>query len=312
MKIDQTKYLLFLLLIATVCARGESIPLQFPPINGFSTGTGFTGAAMIDNAASIYWNPAGLAYIEDQTVDFTFSGRKLRIPGSWSLLIANNSYDEKKPFGFGIVRRLTEQVNDNGDDPESITSVRSFSVMTPIAFKSRKNNFAVGVSLKFIGEKITGSKWKYGTAFDAGTVWRITQGLFFTSTSRNYISSNLHSFPAESWFGASVGDSYSPFQFGVQVRGDKLQQLKWTSRHYRYGGRIRIAGSPVELRGGYVRDGDVGWITAGAAYWTMNDDSHFDYSVVVNRRDSGNPIHFVTYGYSVSDALTREMRKLRR
>ncbi len=312
MKFRLLKCLLLPVLLTSVRAFGQSIPLEFPPVNSFTAGCGFTGVAMVDNAATIYWNPAGLAFLDDQSVEFTASGRKLHIPGSWSLMVANNAYDEKKPFGFGIVRRLTGQNNPDIIESELSKEVRSFSVITPIAFKSRRGDFAVGVSLKFIGEKISGSDWKHGSAFDAGTIWKVGKELFLTSTSRNYIGSNLHTFPSESWFGASLGNSYTPLQLGIQVRGDRLQQLKWTSRHFRYGGRIRLEDIAWEFRGGFIRQGDDSWITAGIAYWTVRDDSHFDYTVMLNQGDRGNTVHFMTYGYSVGDPLMREIRRLNR
>ncbi|MDP8228463.1 MAG: hypothetical protein P9M15_03325 [Candidatus Electryoneaceae bacterium] len=278
---------------------------ELPPINAFNSGIGLAGVAVPDNPSFVYWNPAGLAFLSQRSIDFTAAAPKAETPGSWSFLIANKEYGGNSNFAFGIIRRQVRL-----EDQTDRIDYRSFEVIAPMSFKLGMKDTPVGISLKFISERVRDGEWKYGAACDVGVMQRLGSELYIGFAVRNLIGSHLRSFGSESWLGGSLGGDDDPILIACQVRMDRPFDRNYMSRNYGYGARFRLRDDLPELRTGYLRRDDSGWITAGLGYRTETY-TRIEYTLLVQVDDSRDATHFLTYGYSLDpDPLLRAMERL--
>lgn len=287
-----------ILFISTVAA----VPLvqDHPPVTAITAGMGFSAVAMVDNPASLFWNPALIGTMNRMTLDFSMAAPVGDSPGSWSVFIANNMEGQPSRFGLGIVRRYS-YYKDSG--------YRSFQIISPVAYKVGKSDLPFGVSFKFITERFDEQdSWVYGLGFDIGTVWSAPEGFRISLATQNVAGSDLRSFPSETWAGLSWGNFESRVIASAQIRVDRPFNNSALSRYFSYGATSRTTAELPDVQAGYMRRGDNFWITTGLHYRLESRSSYLEYAFIFVPDDSSNQTHYLTYGYAMKPTLRMPSR----
>lgn len=265
------------------------LPSYLPPVGALSAATGLASVAAADDPSIVYWNPAGLALMDQMTTQLTIASTHEGRPSSWSVLIANSLQGEGSRFGLGLIRRYS--TNDAGE-------YRSFVVISPLSFAAGKRRLPVGLSLKFLSENF-GERWVYGMGLDAGAALQSREGgMALAVSALNFAGANLRAFPSESWIGLRWGPNDPAISLAAQARLDRPFDGDYISRNYNAGVRWQATKSLPELRAGMIRSGVIVHYTAGLGY-DRPSNNQLEYALVWNRDDAADRIHFLTYGYSL-------------
>jgi hypothetical protein len=151
-------------------------------------GMGDAFVSISDDATACWWNPAGLAFLE-QTYNVSLLHSRL-VP-DWDDVYYEYAAYAQKIEGLGTIAGsliyLTygEQQATTEDDPDPYTTFRSYEVIPSIAYGARiGDDIGIGINLKFVyvdlapaGVTIEG-KAGSGTTFaaDFGALWRLMDG----------------------------------------------------------------------------------------------------------------------------------------
>ena len=116
---------------------------------------GNTGVALADNAAAIFWNPAGLAFQRDNQISLTHSNwlKNFNVNDLFYDYVVGKTYIE----GIGTVGghitflNLGEQAITKEDSPEIISKFNSLEFAIGLSYGFEVNqNLALGTSLRYI------------------------------------------------------------------------------------------------------------------------------------------------------------------
>ncbi len=147
--------------------------LQIEP-DSRGAGMGNTGVAIADNAAALFWNPAGLAYQRDNQASITHSNwlANFGVSDLFYDYVVVKQYVE----GIGTIGghltflNLGEQAQ-TGETPDVITKFNSYEFALGFSYGSEvTRNFAVGTSLRLIysslasGTSVSGQKVNPGSS----------------------------------------------------------------------------------------------------------------------------------------------------
>jgi len=267
---------------------------------------GFSGAVMATDPAIIYWNPAGLALIDFQGVDLSISSPDINLPSSGSVLVANHLHEKKDMLGLGFTTRYTPFASSG-----VVHNYLSYAIFNPIAFAHPKlQRVGFGATPKFTMEKADDG-WKYGYALDIGLMWRVWNELYTGATIQNLVGSPLKSFQRDAWAGISYGDYYTPLQFSAMIGLEKPRRRSYLATHFSYGASYRVSPKYPEIRGGYARRGDTGWITSGFSYPIPKNHTRLDYAILVNMADRSDVVQYLTWGYTIGpDPVAKALRQM--
>jgi hypothetical protein len=267
------------------------LPQQLPPVGAYSASIGLTSVAVFDDPSVIYWNPAGLAMMNQMVAQLTLVSFSKARPTSWSALMASNSSGEGSAFGLALLRRRS--TNWAGE-------YTSFEVITPLSFKQRSKNLPFGISLKLQSENY-GEKWVYGFRMDAGAaIVSRDGGMKIAVSTQNVIGGRLRAFPHESWIGLAAGSDTSSFRLSMQARFDRPFDGDYISQNYSLGGRWKLGyQNPFQLCAGLIRQNTQIRYTTGFGYDTRLSTSHFEAAVIYDPRIGADRTYYVTYGYAV-------------
>lgn len=301
-KLLSTSIILTALLIFAGLASADPLSKALPPVNAYSAGLGMAGVAVANDPATLYWNPGGVALTNQLAVDISMASTGFESPGTWSFIMMNSSDEDGNRIGFGLFRNFSEF--------EDLQIFKSYMVTLPLSHSFQSGNFPIGLSVKYITEKIEDGDWHHGLAFDFGTMWNPGGGVTFGFSTLNAAGSALRSFSRESWFGASWGGKDQPLSFSTQFRADDLTDWDYTSRHYsigvNYAPHSLLAefgqSSHYEFRGGYLKSGDDNWASFGIEVIQSANDSHIAYTLMVDPDGWKNRAHYISYGYSKTSA----------
>ncbi|MEO1021703.1 MAG: type IX secretion system outer membrane channel protein PorV [Bacteroidota bacterium] len=128
--------------------------LQIEP-DSRGAGMGNTGVALADNAAAMFWNPAGLAFQRGNQVSITHSNwlANFQVDDLFYDYLVGKTYIE----GIGTVGahltylNLGEQAQTNEDSPDIISRFNSFELAFGVSYGFEVNkNLALGTSLRVI------------------------------------------------------------------------------------------------------------------------------------------------------------------
>lgn len=295
-----SKLISAILVICLPCALfAEPIEEILPPVNSLCAGLGFVGVGVPNDPGTVYWNPAGLASMDQMSVDFTVAAPSLESPGSWSFLVANSSSGGGGRFGIALIRRHVKR-----DDQ----TYKSFQFNTPLSYGFKAGKFPVGVTLKFISEQFKGSGWHYGLAFDVGTIWIAPSGFVIGFSCLNFSGSNLGAFERENWLGTSWTSPNNSMMFAAQTKIDRPFYKNNFYSNFGMGMKIDLGRKTPGLRAGYLeRDGEKRW-TVGFRYRNLKSNSYIEYALAANPDGWGQRAHFLTYGYSIKPSFAPEYR----
>ncbi|MDP8241046.1 MAG: hypothetical protein P9X24_18295 [Candidatus Hatepunaea meridiana] len=284
------KLLFIIAFIVSGFAVANPLPDDIPPINAFTVGIGGAAVAVTNNPAIIYWNPAGISISNLMSVDFTLASSKVESPGTWSFLLVNSASDVGARFGMGLIRRNVVK-----NDEE----FQSFQFIIPLSHSFKTGMFPVGMSMKFISERLDGASWKYGMAFDTGILVLLPTGFKIGLSTQNISGSNLRSFGSKSWIGVSWGGDGLPILVSGQMRTERPRSRKYNSENFNVGLNIFPLPQYPEIRGGWMRSRGKNRLTMGLSYYFKKEDARIDFTLVVDHKDWGNQAYFLTYGWGL-------------
>jgi hypothetical protein len=151
-------------------------------------GMGDAFVSISNDATACWWNPAGLAFLE-QTYNVSLMHSRL-VP-DWEDVYYEYAAYAQKIEGLGTIAGsiiyLTygEQQATTPDDPEPYTTFRSYEVIPSVAYGATiGDNIGIGINLKFVyvdlapaGVTVEGKEGAGATfAADFGALWRLMDG----------------------------------------------------------------------------------------------------------------------------------------
>ncbi len=128
-----------LLMISLVISPGVCHAAE--PAGARVQSMGGAGVAVPAEAATIYWNPAGLFHRDRMALDLTVQMDDLDWPGNWGVSYLNYSRSLRRGAGLGIYRMLATPA-DSGD---AIATLVTTVYRTPIGIP-------LGLSFKYVNE----------------------------------------------------------------------------------------------------------------------------------------------------------------
>lgn len=175
----------------TAFGQGESaVPFLLISPNSRASGMGESGVALADDAASIFWNPAGLAFQMDQGTEISITHANwLPQFGQSDLFYEYLNFRYPVPywggtFGASVTYlNLGEFIQTGSTGPEEIGRFKSFEFAITAGYGTRVlNSLGLGVNLRFIHSSLSpiGAGQEEGTgrastiSFDIATLWRPT------------------------------------------------------------------------------------------------------------------------------------------
>jgi hypothetical protein len=131
---------------------------------------GEASVAVVDDAYAMYWNPAGLASVQNSDISFTNVNYLLDI--SLNYFAYAKAFEDVGVFGFSVAvlsmgqQEITTMENQEGTG--EMFDAGSYSIGVTFA-RQLNARFAFGGSFKYVGERIFNEK-SQGFAFDFGTI----------------------------------------------------------------------------------------------------------------------------------------------
>lgn len=245
-----------------------------------------------DDPSTIFWNPAGIALMNQMAAQLTLTSFDGGKPASWSVLIANSAQGGASPFGLGLIRKVSS--NKSGE-------FKSFEVLNPLAYRGNHSQMAWGFTPKFVAENY-GEKWVYGMKLDLGISLKTERksGMVLAFVMQNCAGSNLRAFQWDSWGGLKSGSEDNRLRMYFQVRLDKPFKVSYLSENYRIGARLKPEDPKMpEVRAGLIRERGVVQYTAGLSYPIAKRSNLIEYAIIWNPEEKESFAHFLTYGYHI-------------
>lgn len=121
---------------------------------------GGAGVALSTDVSTLYWNPAGLYYLDRMALDLTFQFEDLNWPSNWGVSYGNYSASSRRGAGLGVYRMLVRQDTLGGD---AVAVLLTTVYRTPLGLP-------LGVSFKYINENWAGAGRAHYFTLDAGTL----------------------------------------------------------------------------------------------------------------------------------------------
>lgn len=309
-------------------AQGTSgaYSLKIPP-GARANGMGQSNVALVGDATSLWWNPAGMSMVEGSVVDLMHSQL---VPG-----LASDVFFEYiggvRNLGGGIAVGAAVQYLTYGewqamsDDPNAppLGTASSFEV-SPVIGGSIKlmDNLSIGMNFKFVYISLA-PKWAtvegkegkgHSVAVDMGAIWRVPELDFFgRRIKRLSLGMCLSNFgPSVSYVDSDqaaplprtvrAGFSYTPYlDEVVELRfvGDIERELIIVdvSNIYHVGSEF-VYSDLFAVRAGYIydEDGDIKAPTYGLGF-IFNDRIRVDYASVPQSVELGR-VHRWSIGVS--------------
>ncbi len=169
-----------------VVAQGEAaVAFLLLAPDSRAGGMGEAGAALADNSSAVFWNPAGIAFLDGVEVSVTHSNwlPQFNLDLFYDYLTMRYYMPE---IGGSITGSITymnygEFVRTNADSPEAVGTFRSFDVAATVGYATKvTNDIGLGFNFRIIHSQLadqpTGQEQGEGVAtsvsFDAAFMWR--------------------------------------------------------------------------------------------------------------------------------------------
>jgi len=179
---------LFSLLAIGLSAQGAE------PAGARIISMGGAGVALPTEPATIYWNPAGLYFLNGLASDFTFQFAEFGWPENWGLSYSNYSSSRQHGGGLGIYRQ-------NVESPDTL--IFGDAVMVQLAsVYSLPLGIPLGLSAKYINENWEDAGRKSYFTMDAGTGYQMG-GLYVGASVQSVTQPDSRIFPYRVLAGAS-------------------------------------------------------------------------------------------------------------
>ncbi len=155
---------------------------------------GGTGTALPTEAATIYWNPAGLYFFDRLGADFTFQFADFGWPENWGFSYSNYSRSRQSGAGMGIYRQKLES-------PDSLKFGDAVMVQLASVYLLPLN-LPLGLSAKYINENWEDGGRKSYFSMDLGTGYKMG-GLYVGASVQSVTQPDSRIFPYRVLGGAS-------------------------------------------------------------------------------------------------------------
>lgn len=252
------------------------------PIGARATAMGGAFGATASDGTAMYWNPAGIARLQDQTATFEYAQWYAGVDVNYA---AVTSQTRLGTIGVGLTSVrfddmdvISETTNDQQPTGETFTA-GSYALSVSYA-NALTDRFAIGGTVKVVREQIANSA-ATGVAFDVGTLFTTPfRGVRLGASILNYGSkmkitgSDLNvpfdPLPGQNGNNGNVPsrietDRYNmPLLMRVGVASDVYQQAgtrltlavdalapSSAAQHLNLGAELGLLGGLVQLRGGY-------------------------------------------------------------
>jgi hypothetical protein len=186
-------------------AQGESaVPFLLIGPNSLNTGMGETGTGLVNDAAAMFWNPAGLAFQKGTQVSITHSQwlPGLGLSDLFYDFLAGKYYIKKLKgtLGFNITYLNIGKIIKTDEFGNEIGDYQAFDGALAFGYGTKvTRDLGIGVVTRFIysklavdpvaGEKGTGTT--YDLSFDISALWRPTKTKLKFINNRLGIGMNL-------------------------------------------------------------------------------------------------------------------------
>ncbi len=184
----KTRMLLVLLLVAIVAPAhaqvsiGGAQSLYIQP-GARPAGMGDSYVAVAEDASAASWNPAGLAFIEDE-ISVTLMHTQL-VP-DWDDVYYEYVAYAQRVEGLGtiggslIYLTYGEQIATDPDSPEEVGRFTSYEVIPSVAYGTLlTDNLAVGINLKFVYVNLAPAQFTQGQQKGTGTTFAADIGALY-------------------------------------------------------------------------------------------------------------------------------------
>ncbi len=197
--------------------------LQIEP-DSRGAGMGNTGVAIADNAAALFWNPAGLAYQRDNQASITHSNwlANFGVSDLFYDYVVVKQYVE----GIGTVGghltflNLGEQAQ-TGETPEVITKFNSYELALGFSYGTEvSRNLAVGTGLRFIYSSLASGTSVSGQKVNPGQSVGIDLAMLYKSDPFDLGSSD-----AIASFGMNLSNLGPGIQYSDNAQKDPIPTL---------------------------------------------------------------------------------------
>ncbi len=190
------KTIMFLLAGVAIAAMGSEIafaqggtsavPFLLISPNSRASGMGEAGAGLADDAGSVYWNPAGLAFLKGSEVSITHANWLPQFHLA-DLFYDYLNYRQDVPEWGGTVAgsitylNLGEFTVTNETGPTPVGQFKAFEVAATAGYGTTiTDNWGIGVNLRFINSALSpigagseqGNGIAYDMSFDIATLYR--------------------------------------------------------------------------------------------------------------------------------------------
>lgn len=249
---------------------------------------GGAGAALPTEAATIYWNPAGLYFLDGLASDFTFQFSQFDWPENWGLSYSNYSSSRQRGGGIGIYRLKIESSDTlNYGDAVAVHLATVYSLPLGIP---------LGLSAKYINENWEDAGRKSYFTMDAGTGYQMG-GLYIGASFQSVTQPDSKLFPYRVLAGASFSwhETITVAAQAAASRWSEVEDLDPPDRR---------AGVEIAPFGGYSFQAGRRE-TADQKFWTMGirlgpkrGQARLDVGYQWPDDDKGDKSFFVSYVYS--------------
>lgn len=178
--------IMILLFSRATYAQGEAaVPFLLLAPDSRGGGIGESGTGLADNAAAIFWNPAGIAFLTGTEFSVTHSNwlPQFKLDLFYDYLTYRQYFDEIAGSLTGSITYMNYgEFNRTGPDgPEILGVFRSFDAALTVGYATKvTSDWGLGFNFRLIhsnlSDKPTASEQGSGVAttvsFDIGTMWR--------------------------------------------------------------------------------------------------------------------------------------------
>lgn len=182
-----TAIALFSMIPILTFAQGESaVPFLLISPNSRASGMGESGAGLADDAAAIFWNPAGLSFQTGKEISITHANWLPQF-GQSDLFYEYLNFLYPVPNWGGTLGasvtylNLGEFTRTLSTGPEPVGTFKSFEFAVTVGYGTRvSNSLGLGLNLRFIHSNLSpiGTEQEQGEgrastlSFDVATLWR--------------------------------------------------------------------------------------------------------------------------------------------
>jgi hypothetical protein len=251
-------------------------------------GMGGAGAALSNEPATLYWNPAGLYFLDQIAADFTFQFRDLDWPENWGLSYANYSSSRRRGAGLGIYRSEIHSP-DTLNFGDAVAVLLATVYPTPIGLP-------IGMAFKYVNENWEDAGRENYFTLDLGTAYELGGlylGLAFQSVTQP--QSQLHPYRV------SLGASYRLGEFltlAAQETVNDWSQIEDPDGADLRGGIEVSPGGLWSLRAGRWERPDQNYWTAGLGLGSTRGGARLHFAYHWPDGNDGEKGLFISYVYS--------------